>query len=151
MAQIYDFDDFNYDAYNSEAYDIKEIGRRIKLARKARRISQKDLADKLGRSLRTIQKYESGDIEVSITALVSLCQALNVPLSYLIGLGTRRALISSLADVMDFLFMLEKVSELKFDIGVEKPPKSMDWKCSLSFHRKGICKLERPDHLLLLV
>lgn len=137
MAQIYDFDDFNYDAYSSEAYDIKEVGRRIKLARKARRMSQKDLADKLGRSLRTIQKYESGDIEVSITALVSLCQALNVPLSYLIGLGTRRALISSLADVMDFLFMLEKVSELKFDIGVEKPPKSMDWKCSLSFNGNG--------------
>ena len=95
------------------------------------------MADKLGRSLRTIQKYESGDIEVSITALVSLCQALNVPLSYLIGLGTRRALISSLADVMDFLFMLEKVKELEFEVDVDKPPKDRDWKCSISFSGTG--------------
>ncbi len=120
MAHFDESDDFNYEAQSSESYDAKEIGRRIKLARKARRISQKELAEMLNRSLRTIQKYESGDIEVSVAALVSVCQALRVPLSYLVGLGTRKALITSLADVMDFLFMLEKVKELHFAIEVEK-------------------------------
>ena len=91
----------------------------------------------LNRSLRTIQKYESGDIEVSVVALVSVCQALRVPLSYLVGLGTRKALITSLADVMDFLFMLEKVKELHFAIEVEKPPKDRDWRCSVSFSGTG--------------
>ena len=91
----------------------------------------------LNRSLRTIQKYESGDIEVSVAALVSVCQALRVPLSYLVGLGTRKALITSLADVMDFLFMLEKVKELHFAIEVEKPPKDRDWRCSVSFSGTG--------------
>lgn len=75
MAHFDESDDFNYEAQSSESYDAKEIGRRIKLARKARRISQKELAEMLNRSLRTIQKYESGDIEVSVAALVSVCQA----------------------------------------------------------------------------
>lgn len=78
MAHFDESDDFNYEAQSSESYDAKEIGRRIKLARKARRISQKELAEMLNRSLRTIQKYESGDIEVSVAALVSVCQALRV-------------------------------------------------------------------------
>lgn len=137
MAHFDESDDFNYEAQSSESYDAKEIGRRIKLARKARRINQKELAEMLNRSLRTIQKYESGDIEVSVAALVSVCQALHVPLSYLIGLGTRKALITSLADVMDFLFMLEKVNELQFEIEVEKPPKDRDWRCSVSFSGTG--------------
>ena len=137
MAHFDESDDFNYEAQSSESYDAKEIGRRIKLARKARRISQKELAEMLNRSLRTIQKYESGDIEVSVAALVSVCQALRVPLSYLVGLGTRKALITSLADVMDFLFMLEKVKELHFAIEVEKPPKDRDWRCSVSFSGTG--------------
>ena len=137
MAHFDESDDFNYEAQSSESHDAKEIGRRIKLARKARRISQKELAEMLNRSLRTIQKYESGDIEVSVAALVSVCQALRVPLSYLVGLGTRKALITSLADVMDFLFMLEKVKELHFAIEVEKPPKDRDWRCSVSFSGTG--------------
>ena len=42
--------------------EISTIGERIKTLRKKRGYNQKELADLLGKSLRTIQKYESGEI-----------------------------------------------------------------------------------------
>ena len=45
-----------------------EIGERIKSARKAAGLSQTELATRLNKTLRTIQKYESGEIEPSIAS-----------------------------------------------------------------------------------
>lgn len=146
----HNYDDFDYTGRSVEAFDSKEIGKRIRLARKMRHISQTKLAEMLDRSLRTIQKYECGDIDVSISALVSICAALDVPLSYIIGLGTRKAVLTSLADVMDFLFLLDTANELDFNIEVEKPPKSQSWKCSLSFGGTGTSAELNPSFCLLL-
>ena len=49
--------------------DCKEIGQRIKMLRKHKGLNQKELAEILGKSLRTIQKYETGEIEVSISTV----------------------------------------------------------------------------------
>ena len=38
-----------------------EIGKRIKEFRKALHLNQTELAEKLGKTMRTIQKYESGE------------------------------------------------------------------------------------------
>lgn len=143
-------DDFEYTGAGIEAFDPKEIGKRIRLARKMRHISQKKLAEMLDRSLRTIQKYECGDIDVSLSALVNICAALDVPLSYIIGLGTRKAVLTSLADVMDFLFLLDTAKELDFNIEVEKPPKNQSWKCSISFDGTGTSAELNPSFCLLL-
>ena len=43
-----------------------EIGERIKAARKAAHLSQTELAQRLDKTMRTVQKYESGEIEPSI-------------------------------------------------------------------------------------
>lgn len=143
-------DDFEYAVEGIEAFDPKEIGKRIRLARKMRHISQTKLAEMLDRSLRTIQKYERGDIDVSLSALVNICAALDVPLSYIIGLGTRKAILTSLADVMDFLFLLDSANELDFNIEVEKPPKNQSWKCSISFDGTGTSAELNPSFCLLL-
>ena len=143
-------DDFEYAGEGIEAFDPKEIGKRIRLARKMRHISQTKLAEMLDRSLRTIQKYECGDIDVSLSALVNICAALDVPLSYIIGLGTRKAVLTSLADVMDFLFLLDTAKELDFNIEVEKPPKNQSWKCSISFDGTGTSAELNPSFCLLL-
>lgn len=143
-------DDFEYTGEGTEAFDPKEIGKRIRLARKMRHISQTKLAEMLDRSLRTIQKYECGDIDVSLSALVNICAALDVPLSYIIGLGTRKAVLTSLADVMDFLFLLDTANELDFNIEVEKPPKNQSWKCSISFDGTGTSAELNPSFCLLL-
>ncbi len=50
------------------------IGERIKTLRKKRGYNQKELADLLGKSLRTVQKYESGEIEVSIAVINQLAK-----------------------------------------------------------------------------
>ena len=57
--------------------EISTIGERIKTLRKKRGYNQKELADLLGKSLRTIQKYESGEIEVSMKYL--LLWSMNLP------------------------------------------------------------------------
>ena len=54
--------------------EVSTIGERIKTLRKKRGYNQKDLANLLGKSLRTIQKYESGEIEVSIAMVNELAK-----------------------------------------------------------------------------
>ena len=44
------------------------IGERIAKQRKQLRISQTELAEQLGKSLRTVQKYESGEIDMSVSS-----------------------------------------------------------------------------------
>ena len=43
-------------------YTAEEIGNAIKKRRRQLKITQKEFAERLGKSERTIQKYESGDI-----------------------------------------------------------------------------------------
>ena len=52
-------------------HDTKQIGLRIRTARKQKGMNQTQLAAALGKSLRTIQKYESGEIEVSLAMIRS--------------------------------------------------------------------------------
>ena len=61
------------------------IGQRIRAARKQKGINQTELANLLGKSLRTIQKYESGEIEVSIAMINELAKALDTTSTFLIG------------------------------------------------------------------
>ena len=44
----------------------EEIGKAIQKQRKAQKITQKEFAQRLGKSERTIQKYESGEILLKI-------------------------------------------------------------------------------------
>ena len=57
---------------SNEKLHNNQIGLRIRTARKEKGINQTELANLLGKSLRTIQKYESGEIEVSIAMLNEL-------------------------------------------------------------------------------
>ena len=65
--------------------EVSTIGERIKTLRKKRGYNQKDLANLLGKSLRTIQKYESGEIEVSIAMVNELAKVLDTTSTYLLG------------------------------------------------------------------
>ena len=47
-------------------FDYPAIGQRIKQLRKRKGLNQTELAQMLKKSLRTVQKYETGEIEVSI-------------------------------------------------------------------------------------
>lgn len=60
------------------------IGDNIKRYRKENKMTQTELANKLSKSLRTIQKYESNDIKPSIDTIRDISKILNVPISSII-------------------------------------------------------------------
>ena len=56
----------------------EEIGKAIQKQRRAQKITQKEFAQRLGKSERTIQKYESGEILLKIDVLKQIANELNV-------------------------------------------------------------------------
>lgn len=54
------------------------LGQKIKAARKAAGLTQRDLANKLGKSFSTIQKYENGLVEPPISAVPDIAKAIGL-------------------------------------------------------------------------
>ncbi len=66
-----------------------QIGDAIRKTRKALRMSQMRLAEKVGVSYQQIQKYEKGQSEITISRLYQIANALGIdPLSFLPARGT---------------------------------------------------------------
>ncbi|MDY3366484.1 helix-turn-helix transcriptional regulator [Zhenhengia yiwuensis] len=63
----------------------KEIGSRIKHFRFKNKMTQQQLANKIGKSINSIKKYESGFTTVPTDVLRSIAATLNIPLHLLIG------------------------------------------------------------------
>ena len=131
-------------------FDYSVIGQRIKTLRKRKGLNQTQLANLLGKSLRTVQKYETGEIEVSIDVVNELAKILDTTPTFILGYETNTAPIRSLADIMSFLFELNKVSSLKFDVDVKKPPRSNEWTCSIRFNGKEMGADHNADMCLFL-
>ena len=127
------------------------IGQRVRKARKEKGYNQTELANALGKSLRTIQKYENGEIEISISMLNELAKALDTTTTYLLGYKTEtvKPQITTFADVAVMLFELEKVTGLKFDIDVKRPPREDKWECSIKFDGKAKTDLNADICLFL--
>lgn len=115
------------------------IGQRVRKARKDKGYNQTELANVLGKSIRTIQKYENGEIEISLSMINELAKALDTTTTYLLGYKaeTVKPEITTFADVAAMLFELEKITGLKFDIDVKRPPRNDNWECSLKFDGKA--------------
>ena len=118
-------------------HDYTQVGQRIKMLRKRKGMNQSELATALGKSLRTIQKYETGEIEVSIAIVNHLAELLDSTPTYILGYETNNEPIRELADVLDFLFKLETAKELGFRIDVRRPPHYDQWECSITFDGKA--------------
>ena len=127
-----------------------EIGLRIKKARKAAKMSQTVLGTYLNKTLRTIQKYESGEIEPSIATINEIAKVLNVSSADLIGYEKREAQLNTLADVLRFLHSLNKKDGLRFDVEVNRPPKTKEWTCSLRFDGNDASAEHNADLCLFL-
>ncbi len=117
--------------------DYVQIGQRIRLLRKKKHLNQTELAQRLGKALRTVQKYETGEIEVSIAMINQLAEVLDSTPTYILGYETRNTGIRNMADIMDFLFKLEQVNGLQFHIDVKRPPRNGSWECSIAFDGKA--------------
>ena len=110
-----------------------EIGERIKTARKSANLSQTELAKRLDKTMRTIQKYESGEIEPSIAMINAIAKVLDVSPADLIGYQKPNIQLDSLSDVIAVLYQLNKKAGLRFEVDVRRPPNHDEWTCSLKF------------------
>ncbi|MBE6929800.1 MAG: helix-turn-helix transcriptional regulator [Ruminococcaceae bacterium] len=110
------------------------IGERIKMARKAAKLSQTELARRLDKTMRTVQKYESGEIEPSIAMINAIAKELDVSPADLIGYRKPEIQLDTLSDVIAVLYQLNKKAGLRFEIDVQRPPASVEWSCSLRFN-----------------
>src|SRR6202035_3340730 len=78
-------------ARSSGKYDI-ELGGRLRLRRVEQKMSQSELADKLGVSFQQVQKYEKGVNRIGASRLQQIATALDVPVTFFFdddGLGKR--------------------------------------------------------------
>ena len=57
----------------------RRLGRRIAACRSAAGATLADTADRVGVSLQILQRYETGEVGLTIGRLVRICQALEVP------------------------------------------------------------------------
>lgn len=73
------------DMKNIETTDIlKQVGKRIRECRQMNGMTQADLAAALGKSVKAVQRYESGKTDLSLSHLVAIANSLEVSLDYLV-------------------------------------------------------------------
>jgi transcriptional regulator with XRE-family HTH domain len=58
------------------------VGVRVRARRKAMRMSQQELAERLGLTFQQVQKYERGMNRISASKLFEIAQALQVPIAW---------------------------------------------------------------------
>ena len=92
----------------------KLVGERIAAIRKYNRINQADLAEKLGKSLRTVQKYESGEIDIPLSTLAEVAEILNTTQSTISAYESGKTVL-----LTAFAIQISK----KYNV-------SLDWLCS---------------------
>ena len=131
-------------------FDFVDIGKRLKFIRKKKGYNQTELAKLLNRSLRTIQKYESGEIEMSMSVIDEIAEVLEVPVEELLGYEKNMDSIRSFADIVNFLFYLDKVTTLDFSIDVKKPAFNKEWSCSICFDGKSSDAVNNSEMCLFL-
>lgn len=72
----------------------KEIGRKIKLLRRSKGISQIELAGKVGVSFQQIQKYEKGATRISVARLEEIAKAIGVDIRIFFAEGRAETKVS---------------------------------------------------------
>jgi transcriptional regulator with XRE-family HTH domain len=87
-------------ALSNEEGAAMPIGERIKALRSEQRLSQGDLAGKIGADAGQISRYENGHIAPSADAIVRLAEALDVSCDYLLVEGAPRRPFRSAADLL---------------------------------------------------
>lgn len=99
-----------------ESMQEKNFATQIKELRKSLGLNQKTFAAKLGIRQSTLSSYENGAISPSTEMLIAIAKEFHVSIDWLCGLNESKTTISTLSDIIEFLFEMEKIPELHFDI-----------------------------------
>lgn len=65
----------------------KEVGKRLKESRKAKKLTQKEVSENLGIVLQQYQTYESGRYQLDYEKIIKICKILEITSDYLLGLS----------------------------------------------------------------
>lgn len=98
----------------------KNFATQIKVLRKSLGMNQKEFAAKLGIRQSTLSSYENEAISPSTDMLITIAKEFNVSVDWLCGLTKSKTTISTLSDIIEFLFEMEKIPELHFNINLDK-------------------------------
>ena len=106
----------------------EEIGKAIQKRRRAQKITQKEFAQRLGKSERTIQKYESGEILMKIDVVKQIANELNVPWQELLSSEDTNVSdnnttseypaceFNTMSDVINALFAITELTDFSFEL-----------------------------------
>lgn len=95
-----------------------EIGERLKEARKARKLSREQVAQRIGKSVATVQHNENGTRSITIDTLYDYCATLRISTDWLIaGLGPMHAPGAGDPDVAEVINIMTSDKALKSEIG----------------------------------
>ena len=83
------------DPRRPDSIDV-EVGRRVRVERIARGLSQTELADKIGVTFQQVQKYESGVNRISMGRLTRIARLFGVDVTDLLGAGRRRTPVAAI-------------------------------------------------------
>lgn len=64
-----------------------DFGNHLRLIRKSKNLTQKQVASSINITERNYQRYESGDQKPAFEIIISLCKVLDVSADYLLGLS----------------------------------------------------------------
>lgn len=142
-----------------QTFTQEEVAKNLKRIRKERKLNQKQLAALLDKSERTIQNYEAGETDFSISMLKDIAIALDIDWWELIGQRVEIPIasqsemdkyrIDNFGDIVNLLFKLQETYDVTMGIQIAKPPEDMEWKAGISIDGKGNRKYDADFCLFL--
>lgn len=100
-----------------------ELGQKIKAARKAKKMTQVDLADKIGKTESSIRKYENGTVLIPTDIIQSIANALDVSPFTLMGAEYWDAKLPEVSAVVSrYELFVEYLKSLGYSVLEESEP-----------------------------
>ncbi len=92
-----------------------KIGDAIKKARENKKFTQKELGEIIGKTESSIRKYENGSIEIPLSVLDSIANALEVPTMEIVSKGLKRDYPDADVETVEKLLFYENLCKLYFN------------------------------------
>ncbi len=139
----------------------KEIGKAIQKQRRAQKITQKEFAQRLGKSERTIQKYESGEILLKIDVLKQIANELNVSWQELLFAKVTNTPkdnttaeyptyeFHTMSDLINALFAITELTDFSFELTNTKPSENPEWTAGIKVNGKSDGKYDADFYLFM--
>ncbi len=87
---------------------------RIKLLRKTLKLNQTEFANNLGMTMRAIQKWEAGEVEIKISSILQIQKIYHVNLDWLVN-GTGSMFLEEKKDDSKYRWLINTLDKLSDD------------------------------------